>query len=499
MDRTSRLQHLGPVMKINYLLLITILLMSINCTTDQKSENQFYENYDRYKQEGLENRRFKHDKIIPLLDSLKASPPFSINEVGQSVLGKEIYLVSVGEGETSVLLWSQMHGDESTATMALMDIFNFFKANDELNPVREELLKKLTIHFIPMLNPDGAEVFKRRNALDIDLNRDALRLQSPEARILKEVRDSTAADFGFNLHDQNTRYTAGKTNKPATISFLAPAFDEAKSINPGRENAMKLIVEMNNELQKHIPGQVAKYSDEFEPRAFGDNIQKWGTNTVLIESGGYAGDPQKQYIRKLNFVAIMEALTSIASKSYKSNETEQYFAIPNNELYLYDLLIRNVSIAVNGKDYEVDLGFNRAEITVDNNNFYYKSTLEDIGDLSVFFGYEELDGEDLLAVAGKIYPEVLSNIEELKNKNLHDLIAAGYTTVRLKELPDEEFVNFPIEVIGDSTKISTAIEESGNGSLILLKDGAVKYGVVNGFIYDVEAEENKVLNGIVRR
>src|SRR5690606_16547499 len=285
-----------------------LLFMALSCNPEKAFKTEFYKHYERYKQEGLENRRFKHDQIIPLLDSLQASPRFSVDEVGKSVLGKEIYLVTVGKGETTVLLWSQMHGDESTATMALMDIFNFFKATDELDPIREELLEKLTIHFIPMLNPDGAEVFKRRNALDIDLNRDALRLQSPEARILKNVRDSTNADFGFNLHDQNTRYTAGKANKPATISFLAPAFDEAKSINPGRENAMKLIVEMNNELQKHIPGQVAKYSDEFEPRAFGDNIQKWGTNTVLIESGGYANDPQKQYIRKLNFVAIMEAL-----------------------------------------------------------------------------------------------------------------------------------------------------------------------------------------------
>ena len=473
--------------------------MATNCSTDLESEDQFYDNYDRYKQEGLDNRRFKHNEILPLLDSLKASSRFTVNEAGKSVLGKEIFLVTVGKGKTTVLLWSQMHGDESTATMALMDIFNFFKANDELDPVREEILEKLTIHFIPMLNPDGAEVFKRRNALDVDLNRDALRLQSPEARILKNVRDSTAADFGFNLHDQNTRYTAGKTNKPATISFLAPAYDEAKSINPGREAAMKLVVEMNNELQKHIPGQVAKYSDEFEPRAFGDNIQKWGTSTVLIESGGYAGDPQKQYIRKLNFVAIMEALISIASESYKSNDTEQYFAIPNNELYLYDLLIRKVSIAVNGKDYVVDLGINRAEITGDNNSFYYRSTLEDIGDLSVFHGYEELDGEGLKAEAGNVYPEVLRNIGELQKINVHELIAAGYTTVRLKELPDEEFVSFPVDVIGDTTKISNAIEENGSANFVLLNNGVVKYSVVNGFVYGVEAGENRGLNGIVRK
>ena len=44
---------------------------------------------------------------------------------------------------------------------------------------------------------------------------------------------------------------------------------------------------------------MGRYSDEFEPRAFGDNIQKWGTNTILIESGGIFGDEEKQYLRKL--------------------------------------------------------------------------------------------------------------------------------------------------------------------------------------------------------
>ena len=61
----------------------------------------------------------------------------------------------------------------------------------------------MTVHFIPMLNPDGAELFNRHNAIGIDINRDALRLQSPESQLLKKVRDSLDADFGFNLHDQS--------------------------------------------------------------------------------------------------------------------------------------------------------------------------------------------------------------------------------------------------------------------------------------------------------
>ncbi|GAH27551.1 unnamed protein product, partial [marine sediment metagenome] len=58
-------------------------------------------------------------------------------------------------------------------------------------------------------------------------------------------------------------------------------------------------------IQKYAPGQVGRYNDDFEPRAFGDNIQKWGTSTILIESGGFQNDTEKQEIRKLNYVSIL--------------------------------------------------------------------------------------------------------------------------------------------------------------------------------------------------
>ena len=84
------------------------------------------------------------------------------------------------------------------------------------------------------------------------------------------------------------------------MSFLATAYNEAEDINPTRKRAIQVIVGMNEAVQEFIPNCVGRWSSEFEPRAFGDNIQKWGTTLILIESGGYKNDPEKQYIRKLN-------------------------------------------------------------------------------------------------------------------------------------------------------------------------------------------------------
>ena len=293
-----------------------LILFCVPHAQSQDLTSKLYGSYDTYNEKELDKRRIKHRDLQPLLARYEANPLFGITKVGESIEGRDLDLISIGTGNTHVLLWSQMHGDEPTATQAIFDIFKFL-ASDDFKDEKQEILSNLTLHFLPMLNPDGAERYQRRNLLGVDINRDALRLQSPESKVLKQVRDSLQADFGFNLHDQSTYYNAERTEKPATISYLAPAYNYEKDINESRGDAMKIIVYMNNIIQKYAPGQVGRYNDDFEPRAFGDNIQKWGTSTIFIESGGYANDVEKQEIRKLNYVSILSAIYTIAKGNYK--------------------------------------------------------------------------------------------------------------------------------------------------------------------------------------
>src|SRR5690606_18295568 len=155
-------------------------------------------------EESLSKRRFKHEDIEPLILKRRSGGSFGVTSLGKSVEQRDIYQLQYGEGPVKVLLWSQMHGDESTATMSVFDLFNFLEAGpDEFDSLRTLLAKNTSLYFIPMLNPDGAEVFQRRNAYGFDLNRDAIRAESPEAKILKQTREKLAPEFGFNLHDQS--------------------------------------------------------------------------------------------------------------------------------------------------------------------------------------------------------------------------------------------------------------------------------------------------------
>lgn len=362
---------------------------------DKELLNNLFESYEHFKSSDIRSDFVTHNEVKTKLKHLGKNNLFEIKQIGASVERREIYSVKIGKGKTKVFAWSQMHGDEPTATTALFDLFNFLSADDSFNELRKSILDNLELHFIPMVNPDGAERYQRENAFNIDLNRDALRLQADESQLLWNYAEKLKPEFGFNLHDQNSYYTAGRKNNPASISLLTPPMDYVKSINYTREKSMQVILRIKEALSEFIPNQIARYSDDFEPRAFGDNFTQIGISTILIESGFYRDDYNKDLVRKLNFIALISAFKTIVDKNYEKNFYAEYFDIPENNKLLFDLLLRNLALEFNDRKFIVDIGINRTKkYDRERNEFYYEASIADIGDLSVFYGIVEKNLEN---------------------------------------------------------------------------------------------------------
>jgi hypothetical protein len=266
-----------------------------------------------------------------------------------------------------------------------------------------------------MVNPDGAEFFTRRNAQQIDINRDFLARVSPEAQLLINCRDSINPQFGFNLHDQNTLWSVSDTLKPATLSFLAPATDKENSISEARKNAMLVIADIYNDLNQVLPQQIGLFDDEYEPRAFGDNFQRLGTSTILIEAGGFKLDFEKQEIRKFYFSAILSGLLSIAKKSYLKQELSNYLNIPENSKKIFHILIKNVKI----DEKQISIGINYEEnIVADDFTKTVKNfNIEDIGDLSSYGAYQVFEGQNL-RIEGEIIFNKPANFSLVQNSKV---------------------------------------------------------------------------------
>jgi hypothetical protein len=357
----------------------------------QDIARELFDSYESFKAAEITSCRITHADMVKWLRPFQEQDMFTKLPLGTSSEGRTISLYSFGNVSTTAMLWSQMHGDEPTATMALIDIFHFFTKNPD-HILTKTIREKLTLLVIPMLNPDGAERFTRRTAQLIDMNRDALALETPEARILKDTRKKYEPEYGFNLHDQDTRMTVGTTKKITAIALLAPSTNESRSDNQVRVRAKKVAAVFAQILNLFIPGHLAKWDDTFEPRAFGDNIQKWGTSTVLVESGGWKGDPNKFYLRKLNCIALLTTLYAIATGESAQANTKEYEQIPFNMKLGCDHIIRNAVLQANNQTapLRVDVAVNFETQKNDSTGLSEKiATIIDIGDLSTFTALEQ--------------------------------------------------------------------------------------------------------------
>ena len=258
------------------------------------------------------------------------------------------------------------------------------------------ILAQLTLHLVPMLNPDGAERFQRRNAQSIDINRDALRLQTPEGRVLKALRDRLNPAVGFNLHNQSWRTSVGTPPKPASISLLSVAYDESRNENAGRQLTKRLCAVIRDALEPLASGQIGRYDDEFEVRAFGDNITLWGTPVVLIETGPWPSAEPDAMLVRLNFVAILSALDALATGQVDKANPKRYEELPMNDTKTLFVLITNATV-INGAGvppFTSDIGLiaNRRVNVVDGRRELQTTvTIDDMGDLRTLGALRTID------------------------------------------------------------------------------------------------------------
>ena len=335
-----------------------------------------------------------------------------VDEVGRSYAGREIYQVEWGKGPFKVFLWSQMHGDEPTATSALIDIFTVLQKNRDKQWV-QDIENAVTIRAVPMLNPDGAGLFTRRNLQGIDINRDALDLKTPEARLLKRLRDEWSPDMGFNLHNQNSLTTVGETAKQAAISLLVVYGDAARTESEGFQRNKRVASAMLAALNTFIPGNVGKYDDEFTATAFGDNFSAWGTPVILIETGSLSSQDE-MYLVKMNFVAILTALKKLADGSEKNFSPANYDMLTaNSSGRLMSIIFRGATV-LNGRttppsmttaDIGINLERRRAE-------FRSPGMIRRIGDLSKVAAIADYDASGFVVV-GRFMPIAGGSFAEL--------------------------------------------------------------------------------------
>lgn len=365
----------------------------------------FEELFSQFKETNLFGRYITLKDIEPLLAKFNTNNQVQI--IGYSVLGKPIYKYQLGTGSKRIFLWSQMHGNESTTTKALFDFLNLLNSGSEL---ADKFQKEFTFCCLPMLNPDGALLYTRENANKVDLNRDSQALTQPESIFLRQLFEDFKPDYCYNLHDQRTIFGVGDENpKPATVSFLAPSFNEAREINEVRAKAIEVIVAMNTVLQEFIPNQVGRFDDSFNINCIGDTFQSLNVPTILIEAGHFQEDYDREVTRKYIFIALLSGLKYIYENDIVINKIEDYLNIPHNKICFYDFIYKNIKINYDYNKLITNFAIQYKEEIIDN-QLLFNAYITDIGHLQEFHGHFEYDAK------GALYENLEENIPKLGQK-----------------------------------------------------------------------------------
>ncbi|MDG5818678.1 M14 family zinc carboxypeptidase [Natronococcus sp. A-GB7] len=112
-----------------------------------------------------ETKRFyTHQDVQDELDSLqrRARGAFELEDIGDSLEGRELTVARVGSGDTDVFFTTEQHGDEPTGTNAILEDLREIATTN--TPLARTVRENLTVHVLPMHNPDGAMRNQRRNA-----------------------------------------------------------------------------------------------------------------------------------------------------------------------------------------------------------------------------------------------------------------------------------------------------------------------------------------------
>ncbi|RSD28888.1 Tat (twin-arginine translocation) pathway signal sequence [Mesobacillus subterraneus] len=174
------------------------------------------------------NSTLSYKEVIKILEDIERTSKgkvevSTLDQYGKSEQGRSIYVAKVGTGPQKIWIQAQIHGNEKLVTEAALQLLKTYANSGERDVQR--VLQEATLYFIPMYNPDGAEMNIRhtkvaQNGKLIDLNRDwtLSGFEAAESKVVYAYWADVQPDFAIDLHHQGLKQVYG-TNESTSFSL----------------------------------------------------------------------------------------------------------------------------------------------------------------------------------------------------------------------------------------------------------------------------------------
>ncbi|SDJ23527.1 M14 family zinc carboxypeptidase [Alteribacillus bidgolensis] len=295
-----------------------------------------------------------HKEMASFLEDVdRKAEHISVEVIGESVKGRELHLVKVGNdledtNKPTVLFLTQQHGNEPLVTESALEVIS--QLSNDSNEV-SNLMDQVNILIVPRLNPDGAEgdvdwdtsnlyrngVQTRNNANGININRTHNSLSQPESRALHEnVLQQYDIDYAIDFHHQIAN-RATDDGELVSGAMLYPTNDDVTE--EVLENSKKIGAVLYEAIEPKDYSNLAYYDSDNTYTSIARNnlAANYGIPTLLYEGRGLSDSLNKVSILEQKYSdvqieqaveAMMAVIEAAADDSIETADTSIWESLP---------------------------------------------------------------------------------------------------------------------------------------------------------------------------
>ncbi len=161
-----------------------------------------------------------------LIAKYAAMPSVTHRELGHTLDGRAMDLLTIGSGDKPAWLYARQHPGESMAEWWMEGALEWLTS-----PAADALKAKCIFHVVPNMNPDGTfRGHLRTNALGVNLNREwhtPSMERSPEVKLVRDAMDATGCKLAMDVHGDEAipaNFLAGFEGIPSWTDELGEKF-----------------------------------------------------------------------------------------------------------------------------------------------------------------------------------------------------------------------------------------------------------------------------------